>query len=461
MRPWTWMGWSTSSRGIESGEIEMRFVESVEPSPLAHGILTGRPYTFLDGAPLEERRSRAVAIPRGLAPRPDLAVEPNELAPLDPDAVRVVLEQLAPDPRDPDELHDLLLSLVIARPVERWRPLFEALVASGRASVVDGCWVPTERFETAASITTDDEAAAACVNGHLEVAGPISLEALVADEPFAVGTVRGVPLSMARARTALARLEGAGSAIELPGGQWCARHLARADACGQPEPPAQPGGAGEHRPVRAVPGPLAARRSGYPVRGAERPSAGHRAAGRHRGRCGRVGVPGSPARGCGLPAALARRAVPLRRGVLGPAVAPDRRSRRVRRHAPCGDDPVARHAAHARPARGPGLAAGGGARSASPRPSRCVGAAADVLEALRSRGACSAPSFQRPPGRMPNEVDEGLWDLVARGLVTADAFSAVRSLLNARRVRGTSADPSADAPPGPGQAPDPRRIRDR
>ena len=29
-------------------------------------------------------------------------------------------------------------------------------------------------------------------------------------------------------------------------------------------------------------------------------------------------------------------------------------------------------------------------------------------------------------------MDEGLWDLVARGIVTADAFSAVRSLLSAR-----------------------------
>jgi ATP-dependent Lhr-like helicase len=32
-------------------------------------------------------------------------------------------------------------------------------------------------------------------------------------------------------------------------------------------------------------------------------------------------------------------------------------------------------------------------------------------------------------------VDEGLWDLVARGIVTADAFSAVRSLLSARNRR--------------------------
>ena len=51
---------------MESGGVSVHFVESAEPSPLAHGILTGKPFTFLDGAPLEERRTRAVAVPRGL-----------------------------------------------------------------------------------------------------------------------------------------------------------------------------------------------------------------------------------------------------------------------------------------------------------------------------------------------------------------------------------------------------------
>ena len=46
---------------MESGRVAVHLVESAEPSPLAHGILTGRPFTFLDGAPLEERRTRAVA----------------------------------------------------------------------------------------------------------------------------------------------------------------------------------------------------------------------------------------------------------------------------------------------------------------------------------------------------------------------------------------------------------------
>ena len=60
-----------------------------------------------------------------------------------------------------------------------------------------------------------------------------------------------------------------------------------------------------------------------------------------------------------------------------------------------------------------------------------VGAAADVLAALRTRGACFRPELAPVTGRLPAEVDEGLWELVARGLVTADAFSAVRSLLSA------------------------------
>ena len=35
-------------------------------------------------------------------------------------------------------------------------------------------------------------------------------------------------------------------------------------------------------------------------------------------------------------------------------------------------------------------------------------------------------------GRLPIEVEQGLWDLVARGFVTADSFQAVRALLGAR-----------------------------
>jgi ATP-dependent Lhr-like helicase len=86
--------------GIEAGAIRTHFRESPEPSPLAHEILNGRPYTFLDDAPLEERRTRAVALRRGL---PESA---RDLGQLDSEAVARVREEARPDPRDAEELHD-------------------------------------------------------------------------------------------------------------------------------------------------------------------------------------------------------------------------------------------------------------------------------------------------------------------------------------------------------------------
>jgi ATP-dependent Lhr-like helicase len=60
------------------------------------------------------------------------------------------------------------------------------------------------------------------------------------------------------------------------------------------------------------------------------------------------------------------------------------------------------------------------------------GRTADVLEALREHGALFRPDLASRTGRLPSEVDEALWDGVARGLITADGFRAVRSLLRSR-----------------------------
>ena len=55
-----------------------------------------------------------------------------------------------------------------------------------------------------------------------------------------------------------------------------------------------------------------------------------------------------------------------------------------------------------------------------------------MLDALRGQGALFHSELQAITGRLPTEVEEGLWDGVARGLITADGFNAVRSLLHAR-----------------------------
>jgi ATP-dependent Lhr-like helicase len=411
---------------VESGAIEVHTVESSEPSPLSHAILSGRPYTYLDDAPLEERRTRALSLRRGLGELgPDgLPVPAGDLAPLDPDAVAAVLEQLCPAPRDPDELHDLLLSLVACRPHAPWAEWFAALAADGRAGELDGCWVATERREAAAALGTDDEAAAACVAGHLQLAGPVTIDALVADAPLPPGAPRGAPLSVARARTALARLENTGVAIELPDGRWCARHLlVRLHAAGRRR---------RRGLVEAVP------ISDY-VRFLTRWQHATPAS-RLEGRAGLLEVLEQLA-GIEAPAAeWEAQILPTRVRDYDPRWLDELClsgevvwTRLTPRAEPTGrsgaPSPATPLAFVVRDELVPMLRA---VRAGTAAPEPAVGAGADVLAALRTRGACFRPELAPLTGRLPAEVDEGLWDLVARGLVTADAFSAVRSLLSAR-----------------------------
>jgi ATP-dependent Lhr-like helicase len=61
-----------------------------------------------------------------------------------------------------------------------------------------------------------------------------------------------------------------------------------------------------------------------------------------------------------------------------------------------------------------------------------AGCGREVLDALRAHGAQFHSELQASTRRLPSEIEEGLWDGVARGLVAADGFNAVRSLLHAR-----------------------------
>jgi ATP-dependent Lhr-like helicase len=411
---------------VESGAVAVHMVESSEPSPLSHGILSGRPFTYLDGAPLEERRTRALSLRRGLgALGPNgLPVPAEELDSLDPAAVAMVLEQVRPSLRSADELHDLLLSLVACRPVPEWATWFEALMADGRALVVDGCWAATERAEAAAALVEDDEAAAACVNGHLQLAGPVTVPELTADTPLPAGAPMGAPVTPARARTALARLEAQGSAIALPDGRWCARHLL-----------VRLHGASRQR-RRGLVDPV-------PISDFVRFLTGWqhaRPTTRAEGRAGLLAVL-EQLQGIEAPAAeWEAHILPTRvegydarwldELCLSGEVVWGRLTPRAERAGRAGTPSPSTPLAFVIREDLPWMlrAVRGGAEAAEPE----VGAAADVLAALQARGACFRPELASLAGRLPAEVDEGLWDLVARGIVTADAFSAVRSLLSAR-----------------------------
>jgi ATP-dependent Lhr-like helicase len=427
---------------LESGRVEVHLVESAEPSVLAHGILTGRPYTFLDGAPLEERRSRAVPLRRGLgATGPDgLPVAVDELGPLDPPAVAEVLDQVRPAPRDPDELHDLLLSLVRCRPVAAWAPWFGVLEGAGRAGSVEGDWAATERRQLAEAVggrtgpglPDPDTAAAECVRGHLELAGPVSVEDLVADGPLPAGAPRGAPMSAARARTGLARLEAEGSAIELPDGRWCARHLlVRLHAASRTRRRrrVEPASIADYvafltRWQHVAPGSRLEGRAGVlaaveQLAGVEAPAGDWEA---HL----------LPARVAGYdPRWLDELCLSgeVAWGRLTPRPDPGGEEGSSGRRGSTTPSPATPLALVLRDDLGWQMAA---VRTGDPPIEPAAGASADVLGALRGRGACFRSELAAASGRLPVEVDEGLWDLVARGLVTADAFSAVRSLLSAR-----------------------------
>ena len=201
--------------GIESGAIRCVAVDTTTPSGFAHELLNANPYAYLDDAPQEERRARAVNL-RGMVPDKLL----GEAGRLDPDAIAQVRDECWPDIRDEHELHDLLyaLTLVPASVLERreardW-PLFMArLINSGRAAFVDSgndrylaatehissfaadAGAPCLDSETQAcangapcdrpadALTRSTSAATAtpkCINGWLNILGPVTANALAA-----------------------------------------------------------------------------------------------------------------------------------------------------------------------------------------------------------------------------------------------------------------------------------------
>jgi ATP-dependent Lhr-like helicase len=134
-------------RDVESGGIAITAVDTREPSPFAYEILNANPYAFLDDAPLEERRARAVATRR------TLTVESvRELGTLDPEAIERVRREAWPLVRDADELYDALMLIGMMSPDEaqEWAPQFDELVRAGRAVEAadqDGrrLWIAVER----------------------------------------------------------------------------------------------------------------------------------------------------------------------------------------------------------------------------------------------------------------------------------------------------------------------------
>src|SRR5262249_48884879 len=138
------------------GEVRLLTRDTPEPSPLSHEILNARPYTFLDDAPLEERRTQAVYARRATEP-----ASAADLGALDQTAIERVRHEQRPDPRDADELHDALVTAGFLT-AEELRPhlgLLSELVRARRATCLawsrHALWVAAERLPEMQSVHGD------------------------------------------------------------------------------------------------------------------------------------------------------------------------------------------------------------------------------------------------------------------------------------------------------------------
>ena len=424
---------------LRSGDVAVEFRDTTEPSPLSHEILNGRPFTFLDEAPLEERRTRAVRLPRGLP------VDLSEIGALHPDAIARTCAEVAPEVRDPDELHDLLSQMVLCRPRAGWADLHAQLATAGRAGTAGGYWCTSELRPAVAALLGDDipagdgsdaptdigdpaDVAIEAIRGHLEVMGPVTAAELAAATSLGLGTTE----------IALAALQAEGFVLSgrfrpqppdsngTAGQEWCSRRLlARIHVYSQRRrrQDVQPvtaqdfmrflfrwqhvspgtrvrGRAGLTAVIEQLQGfeaaagawerqILARRIDGYlPVWLDDLCLSGELAWGRLGLRRGDEGRPGT----------ATSRATPVTLGLRGDF------------------DWLT---AAARGAEVPVVPA--------------AGAVAEIVESLDRHGARFAGELATDCGRLVTDIESGLTDGVARGLLTADSFGALRALLGGPR----------------------------
>jgi ATP-dependent helicase Lhr and Lhr-like helicase len=489
---------------IADGRIRCLAVDTPIPSQFSHEILNANPYAYLDDAPLEERRARAVEMRRVL-PESVLA----EVGKLDPLAIARVREEAWPDVRDGDELHDVLHTLIALpedyatssgaaspilgppngdrgateavvmeaaestgylaaiEPGPEWKSFFERLAADGRAAVASSgprrYWVASERAGTFAVLfpyaifdrelpqwqtpaPSHDDALLAMITGWMMHLGPSTANQL--------GQLLGLPVS--EVDKALLRLEASGAILRgnftvanppaaapaPPTMEWCERRLlARihrltvASLRKQVEPVTaaqflrwllrwQHVAAGTQ--VLGERGTLEVLRQlqGFeiPANSWERQVLARRIADYDPKILDQLCLTGAVGWGrlSPHPATLEDSAAGRRR-VIPTSVAPitffvREEADWMTPHHPDPLQPEARGLSHS---------------------------AQQVLDFLRQRGASFFADIVRGTGRLKAEIETALWELVAAGIVTADGFDNLRSLIDPKRRAGQGSGKAA------------------
>jgi len=470
-------------RGMADGRIRCVAVDTPVPSQFSHEILNANPYAYLDDAPLEERRARAVEMRRILR---ESVLE--EVGKLDPAAIAQVRDEAWPDVRDPDELHDVLHTLIavptdrvgtdaLVRPAEqsyadnrrnnRWEDYFRRLLDHCRAMtafVADRrYWVAAERAQTFSLLFPDasfdraiveiesavpsrDDALLALVTGWMTHLGPTTARQL--------GSLLGLPIS--EIEQALLRMEASGSILRgkftdqgprtgvsaLHEIEWCERRLlARIHrlTVATLRKQIEPISAAQFMrwllrwqhvtPGTQVQGERATlevlrQLQGFeiPANAWERQILARRIADYDPKWLDQLCLTGAVGWGrlSPHPATLEDSAAGKRR-VIPTSVAPitffvREEADWMTAHNPKASQPEAR-----------GLSEG----------------ARQVLDFLQQRGASFFADIVRGTDKLKAEVETGLWELVAAGVVTADGFDNLRSLIDPKRRAGQGRGRSA------------------
>ena len=458
---------------VLNGGIRSIAVDTPIPSQFSHEILNANPFAYLDDAPLEERRARAVEMRRML---PETVL--TEVGKLDQDAIAEVREEAWPDVRDADELHDVLQTLLalpeVALPEElrdplrgsiqkaqvSWGKFFEELRSQGRAAVATVSnrryWVAAERAkgfaqlfpdvnltpdwdELEAQPVTREDALGALVTGWIGHAGPLTARSLA----------EALGLPQADVEAALLKIEARGAVLRgkftnaaSAETEWCERRLlARIHrlTLGRLRKEIQPVTAAEFlrwlfrwqhvapgTQLLGEPGTLEVLRQlqGYeaPANAWEHQILARRVAGYDPKTLDQLCLSG--ALGWGRisphPATLAD---PRERGrrVTPTSVAPITFFAR--------DDsdwmsvPHRELVAEGHPALSPG--------------------AHEVLQFLKQHGASFFADIVRGTRKLKAEIETALWELVAVGFITADGFDNLRALIDPKRRAGQGSGRSA------------------
>jgi len=484
--------------GLAEGSIRCIAVDTPVPSQFSHEILNANPYAFLDDAPLEERRARAVQMRRML---PESVLE--EVGGLDQEAIAKVRQEAWPDVRDADELHDVLHTLValpeslpqdmwgeppkpaLSGGSSNWGRYFEKLKDEGCAAVAEyggrRYWVaaerartfsvlfPEARFECALadvemSTPAREDASLTLVTGWMSHLGPATAAEIGEHLGLAASEISGALLRMEASGTVL-RGKFSSSSAELRSAsqpraatptrnasteadiEWCERRLlARihrltvATLRRQIEPVTaaqfmqwllnwqhvSPG-----TQVTGERGTLEVLRQlqGFeiPANAWERQVLACRITDYDPKWLDQLCLTGSVGWGRLSPHPATLDSTP-KNGFEGEGAAP-----RQRRVIPTSVAPITffiREDADWMTPRHPGSEfAGGLDNGLSPGGQM-------VLDFLRQRGACFFADIVRGTGKLKAEIETALWELVAAGLVTADGFDNLRSLIDPKRRVG-------------------------